>query len=65
MNLLRRFGVQGPSKCHCCSEPVNDEVNHKFLIGDLAKVVWNRFEGVLGDLDMMSTLTCGVTRVAA
>ncbi|XP_071924664.1 uncharacterized protein [Coffea arabica] len=56
MDLLHRFGVQGPSKCHCCSKPADDEVNHIFLTGDLAKVVRNRFEGVLGYLDMVSTL---------
>ncbi|XP_027169553.1 uncharacterized protein LOC113769290 [Coffea eugenioides] len=52
----------GSSKCHCCSEPADDEVNHIFLTGDLAKAVWNRFEGVLGDLDMVSTLRHVVLR---
>ena len=43
-DILRKFGVQGPSRCHCCDEPDEEELNHTFCSGGVAKAVWSCFE---------------------
>ncbi|KAH0649792.1 hypothetical protein KY284_029704 [Solanum tuberosum] len=45
---LSRFGVQGPSKCFCCHNGMNDNINHLFCYGQIAEKVWKFFEHTLG-----------------
>nr|XP_027103160.1 uncharacterized protein LOC113724458 [Coffea arabica] len=49
IGLLRHVGVQGPSKCHCCAEPEEEEVNHIFCTGELAQAVWGIFQCSSGE----------------
>ncbi|XP_071916199.1 uncharacterized protein [Coffea arabica] len=43
-DVLRKFGVQGPSRCHCCAEPDEEGLDHTFCTGDVARAVWSSFE---------------------
>jgi len=45
---LSRFGVQGPSKCSCCHNGMNEDINHLFSYGQIAEKVWKFFEHTLG-----------------
>lgn len=40
---LSRFGVQGPSKCFCCHNGMNEDINHLFSYGQIAEKVWKFF----------------------
>ncbi|XP_071928157.1 uncharacterized protein [Coffea arabica] len=57
MDMQRRFGVQGPSRCRCCFEPDEEGIQHTFCTGELAKAIWIRFEESPGDLAGVSTLS--------
>nr|XP_027064499.1 uncharacterized protein LOC113690699 [Coffea arabica] len=44
MEQLRRFGVQGPSRCCCCINPQEEQLNHLFCTGETARQVWKAFD---------------------
>ncbi|XP_071923139.1 uncharacterized protein [Coffea arabica] len=44
LEQLRRFGVQGPSRCCCCIDPQEERLNHMFCTGEAARQVWKVFE---------------------
>lgn len=44
---LSRFVVQGPFKCFCCHNGMNEDINHLFSYGQIAEKVWKFFEHTL------------------
>ena len=44
LEQLRRFGVQGPSRCCCYADPQEERLNHVFCTGEAARQVWKAFE---------------------
>ncbi|XP_027184159.1 uncharacterized protein LOC113782466 [Coffea eugenioides] len=42
-DVLRKFGVQGPSRCHCCAEPDEEGFDHTFCTGIVARAAWSSF----------------------
>nr|XP_027072034.1 uncharacterized protein LOC113696849 [Coffea arabica] len=45
----------GPTRCHCCTEPGEEGINHTFCTGKVAKAVWSSFEDP-GEASRVSTL---------
>ena len=62
MDMLRRFGVQGPSRCRCCFEPGEEGIQLSFCTGELAQAVWASFEECQGELARVSTVCHLVVR---
>ncbi|KAH0664941.1 hypothetical protein KY285_026147 [Solanum tuberosum] len=42
-NRVRRWGVQGPSKCWCCDRPNQETLAHVFLKSYIANKTWSYF----------------------
>ena len=47
-DILGKFGIQGPSKCFCCSLSEGESIEHIFAQGQLAKAVWDFFGATCG-----------------
>nr|XP_027083596.1 uncharacterized protein LOC113705890 [Coffea arabica] len=47
-NMLEKFQVYGPSKCHCCVPAQLETMEHVFSTGQLATKTWAFFEYSLG-----------------
>lgn len=47
--LVQRKGVSLVSKCNCCCNVSDMEsINHLFLQGDITKLMWKYFAGIMG-----------------
>ncbi|KAH0711954.1 hypothetical protein KY289_007913 [Solanum tuberosum] len=46
--LLLCWWTKGPSKCFCCHNGMNEDINHLFSYGQIAEKVWKFFEHTLG-----------------
>ncbi|XP_071925956.1 uncharacterized protein [Coffea arabica] len=55
MDRLRRFGLRGPSRCWCCREPREEDLEHVFCSGKGARLVWRHFEIQDGELEGVHT----------
>ena len=47
-DVLQKFQIHGPSKCHCCLPAQGETLQHVFSTGQLAGVTWMFFERSLG-----------------
>nr|XP_027120587.1 uncharacterized protein LOC113737577 [Coffea arabica] len=56
MDRLKRFGVCGPSKCLCCQNPQEEDLNHVFCSGEGARLVWRHFESTAGEFSGVHTV---------
>ncbi|XP_071939195.1 uncharacterized protein [Coffea arabica] len=56
MDRLKRFGVCGPSRCLCCQNPQEEDLNHVFCSGEGARLVWHHFESTAGEFSGMHTV---------
>nr|XP_033513923.1 uncharacterized protein LOC117278552 [Nicotiana tomentosiformis] len=49
---VARFGIEMEPKCHCCNNnnqnPITENVDHLFCLGEHAKKIWRFFAGPLG-----------------
>ncbi|XP_071922581.1 uncharacterized protein [Coffea arabica] len=54
-DVLRKFGIHGPSRCHCCAVPYEEGLDHIFCTGDVATEVWSSFEDP-GEMGRVSNL---------
>lgn len=53
---LRKFGIQGPSRCFCCYNPQEENMNHVVCNWEIAKQVWRIFEIHDGESSTISTV---------
>ncbi|XP_027069890.2 uncharacterized protein [Coffea arabica] len=56
MDRLKRFGVCGPSRCLCCQNPQEEDLNHVFCSGEGARLVWRHFESTAGEFSGVHTV---------
>ncbi|KAH0704871.1 hypothetical protein KY289_009947 [Solanum tuberosum] len=42
-DIMRRWGLEGPSKCWCCERPQHETLAHVFLKSDSANRTWSYF----------------------
>lgn len=47
-DMLKRWGIQFPYRCHCCVSPDVKTVSHLFLKAPVARYVWQYFGGPAG-----------------
>lgn len=47
-DFLTRFGVHGPSKCYCCYNAKEGDVNHLFSQDEVVGIVWKYFQDTCG-----------------
>ncbi|XP_027169406.1 uncharacterized protein LOC113769130 [Coffea eugenioides] len=56
MDRLKRFGVCGPSRCLCCQNPQEEDLNHVFCSREGARLVWRHFESTVGEFSGVHTV---------
>lgn len=47
-DYIRRWGVQGPSRCWCCTNPAQETMYHVFLRSYITNMTWSYFFSLAG-----------------
>ncbi|KAL3652392.1 hypothetical protein CASFOL_002073 [Castilleja foliolosa] len=45
---IMRKGIMGPFKCNCCEKGNIETSDHLFILSDVAKIVWDHLENLIG-----------------